>query len=170
VPQAVTSISEGQSPPHACWPDGHTPLQAAFASMHAPRQSCLPLGQLPPQDLPSQVPVPPVGATHGAHDVPQVWMESSGTHPPGHWCWPVEHCGVAGASTGRASVPVVPPVPASVTARTSVTVPASVDSPGNVGSAERAVVQAISSAGASRIQAPARHFVPIVISVSPSLR
>ena len=72
VPQAVTSISEGQSPPHACCPDAQASVQAAPLSIQAPAQSCLPAGQLAPQDFPSQVDVPPVGATQGEHDAPQV--------------------------------------------------------------------------------------------------
>lgn len=94
VPQALGSVSAGHRPPQACWVGEHFPVQAAAASMHAPRHSCMLAGQAPPHDVPSQVAVPFAGAWQGVHEAPQVWTSSLATHPPGHRCCPAAHDGI----------------------------------------------------------------------------
>ena len=62
VPQAFTSVTDGQSPLQACCSAGHVPPHAAAASTQAPRHNFFPLGHVPPHDIPSQVAVPSAGA------------------------------------------------------------------------------------------------------------
>jgi hypothetical protein len=40
------------------------------AGTQLPRHSFVPLGQVPPHDMPSHVAVPPVGMAHGEQDAP----------------------------------------------------------------------------------------------------
>jgi len=103
VPHALMSITDGQRPVQACCPVGHEPAQAAAASMHAPRQSCLPDPQEPPHIVPSHVATPSVGGWHAVQDVPQEWMSMLETQPPGHMCWPIGHSGGLGGTSGPES-------------------------------------------------------------------
>ena len=82
LPHALTSIVLGHDWPHAWVLAGHVPLQGAAWSMQAPRHSFLPVGQVPPQPVVSQVADPPfAGSRQGVHDVPQVCGLSFLTHP-----------------------------------------------------------------------------------------
>jgi hypothetical protein len=47
-------------------------MQDCAFGMHVPAHSLEPLGHTPPQDVPSQVAVPPAGTGHAAHDAPQL--------------------------------------------------------------------------------------------------
>ena len=61
VPQLSMLVSDLQTPLQLWVLAGHTPLQAAFASMQTPAHSFL-VPQSGMQALPLQVTVPPVGA------------------------------------------------------------------------------------------------------------
>jgi hypothetical protein len=117
APHEFTSVDERHSPLHACVPFGQLPLQAVALSMQAPLQSFLSVGQLPPQDVPSHVAVPPpVGATHGVQETPQVRGSSLSTQVPPQSCWPEGQAGWASAPSGAASTtwsafPSEPPPP-----------------------------------------------------------
>lgn len=77
--------------------------------MQSPAQSLLPVGQVPPQEFPSQVATPPVGTGQATHDIPQVAMSSFGTHVPVQ-SW------VPGAQMVKAA-PSRPPMLGSLTGR-----------------------------------------------------
>jgi hypothetical protein len=83
-PHEFTLVLDAQFPVHACDPVGQTPEQAAFTSMQAPRQAFCPVGQVTPQLPIAQVAVPPVGATHGLQDVPQLLGLVSLAQTPPH--------------------------------------------------------------------------------------
>ena len=72
VPHELTLVSSKQLPLQSCVPLGQLPLHAMPVAMHAPRQSFCPLGHEPPQDVPSHVALPPLGAVQGVHDMLQL--------------------------------------------------------------------------------------------------
>jgi hypothetical protein len=72
APQLLVPLFDWQVPLQSCVPAGHTPLHDWFCGMQDPAQSFWPVGQLPPQDVPSQVAAPPVGTGQALHVVPQV--------------------------------------------------------------------------------------------------
>ena len=72
VPHEFTLVSLKQFPLHSCVPLGQLPLQALFSPMHVPKQSFCPLGHWPPQDVPSQVALPPNGGEQGVQDMLQL--------------------------------------------------------------------------------------------------
>ena len=71
-PHELTLVLSKQFPLHSCVPLGQLPLHAMLVGMHAPKQSFWSLGHEPPQDVPSQVAVPPVGGVHGVQDMLQL--------------------------------------------------------------------------------------------------
>jgi hypothetical protein len=88
--------------------------------MQAPAHSFWPVGQLPPQAVPSQVAVPPAGTGQGTQAEPQLATSLLATHCPVQLCVPGPQTSgppstiglSAGASTpGRASVPGSPAWP-----------------------------------------------------------
>jgi hypothetical protein len=58
---------------------------------HALPQSMSPEGHEVPQDVPSQVAVPPVGAGHAVHDVPHDDVDVLLSHVEPQRCVPVGH-------------------------------------------------------------------------------
>ena len=88
VPHAAVLVFAWQIPPQACCPGGHTPLHALALGMQAPAHSCIPLGQTGWHASPSQVTVPPVGATQAVQDEsstgPHVATTLLSTHLPPH--------------------------------------------------------------------------------------
>ena len=56
-------------PPQSCVPDGHTPEQAAAASMHVPAHGFIVPGHFGMHMVPSHVADPPVGGVQALHDV-----------------------------------------------------------------------------------------------------
>jgi hypothetical protein len=84
VPQELTSLLATQFPPQSCLPAGHWPLQAMPVGIHAPAHSWVPPGQALPHFVPSHVAVPPIGASQGVQDVPQVLMSVSRAHESLH--------------------------------------------------------------------------------------
>jgi hypothetical protein len=86
APQLARAVLETQLPLQSCSPAGHIPSQDRSAGMQAPKQSLLPEGHSAPQRMPSQVAVPPVGASHFVQAVPQVSMSRLRTQPsPQRW-------------------------------------------------------------------------------------
>jgi hypothetical protein len=73
VPHEFTSVSGAQVPLHRWRPAGHMPAQGMPGGRQAllVGHSDVPVGQVPPHVVPSQLAVPPVGAMHAVHDVPQ---------------------------------------------------------------------------------------------------
>lgn len=122
VPQ-VLGLAFGWQMPEQSWLPGlQVPEHDAPLSMHSPAHSFLPLGQVPPQLVPSQVAVPPVGTGQGTHADPQVATSPLFTHVPVQRCIADEHMpplsGVppprsTPVSTGRslAASGLAPPVP-----------------------------------------------------------
>ena len=72
VPHEFTLVLSKQLPLHSCVPLGQLPLHAMLVGIHAPKHSFWPFGHEPPQAVPSQVAVPPVGAVHGVQDILQL--------------------------------------------------------------------------------------------------
>ena len=71
VPQLPTLVFGWQVPEQSCEPVAHTPAHDSLLAMQAPAQSFCPDGQVPPQEVPSQVAVPPpVGTGQAVHEVP----------------------------------------------------------------------------------------------------
>ena len=68
----AASVSETQLPVHSCLPEGQVWSHGWDAPTQAPPQTCIPVGQALPHLEPSQVALPPIGAEHGVHEVPQV--------------------------------------------------------------------------------------------------
>ena len=56
---------------------------SAVVAMQAPAHSFWPVGQVPPQAVPSQVAVPPVGTGQATHAVPQFATSLFFTHCAG---------------------------------------------------------------------------------------
>jgi hypothetical protein len=122
-PQALVSSSATQLPLQSCLPEGQTPLHGVPTAMHLPAQRVVWLGQDVPQVIPLHVAEPPIGASHGRHDIPQVAVAMFDTQPsPGHgWKpdWQVGSIcasppGASGApeEPSRPGVPPWPPWPA----------------------------------------------------------
>ena len=72
VPHELVLVLGWQVPPQSWLPAAHEPMHEAAESMHTPKHAFWPDGQVPLQDVPSQVAVPPVRGGHAMHDVPQV--------------------------------------------------------------------------------------------------
>jgi hypothetical protein len=86
VPHEFTLSFAAQTPAQLCVPGEHMPAQAIAMSMQPPLQSFLPGGQLPPHDPPVQVALPPAGAAHAVHELPQVaGLVSSTQRPSQRW-------------------------------------------------------------------------------------
>ena len=83
VPHEFVLVSSTHRPLQLCVPDGQVLLHAIAFGIQAPAQSFIPVGQLPPQLVPSHVAVPPVGATQAVQDdKPQFDVSMSETHCP----------------------------------------------------------------------------------------
>jgi hypothetical protein len=94
--QKLVLVSDWQIPPQLCVPVPHMPLQAFEVGMQLPAQSLVVLVHAGTQASPSQVTLPPPGATHAEHDVPslgpQVATAMLSTHLPLHRWKPLLHC------------------------------------------------------------------------------
>jgi hypothetical protein len=71
-PHELLLLFEAHRPLQLCVPPAQMMLHSVLSSMHVPEHSFWPGGHRPPQVVPSHVASPPVGATHGVHDVPHV--------------------------------------------------------------------------------------------------
>jgi hypothetical protein len=80
APHAFGLVFGWQVPEQSWLPLGHTPEHAAVEAMHAPAHSFIPGGQVPPQLVPSQVALPPVGTGHAVQLEPQELTAVSATH------------------------------------------------------------------------------------------
>jgi hypothetical protein len=80
VPQLCTLWLLTHRPLQSCCPDGQLPEQAWDKGMQAPKQSFWLVGQLPPQLVPSQVALPPVGTVQGVQLPPQLAVEVFDRH------------------------------------------------------------------------------------------
>src|SRR4029079_15465039 len=78
--------------------------------MHIPSHSCMFVGQPVTHAVPLHVTLPPVGATQGAHEVPQLATSVLDRHPLGHMCVPAAQPPEPPVPP-RPAEPVVPAVP-----------------------------------------------------------
>jgi hypothetical protein len=71
-------------PLQLCVPAAHEPMHDWAVGMQVPRHSFVPLGQVPPHEVPSHVAVPPVRTAQGEqddpHDATSVFDEHSAPH------------------------------------------------------------------------------------------
>jgi hypothetical protein len=75
--------------PRQSWvPLGHSLEQASVSGMHSPAHGCWPLGQVGRHRVPSQSTLPPVGATQGSQDIPQLSGDMLSAQASAHWCVP----------------------------------------------------------------------------------
>jgi hypothetical protein len=91
LPQELTLVSERQRPPQSCVPAGQTPMHDWPSGMHTLAHGFWVGGQLEPHFVPSQVAVPPWGAAHAEHDVPQLAGERSSAQVPLQAWRPMAH-------------------------------------------------------------------------------
>jgi hypothetical protein len=89
APHEAGLVFERQRPLQLCEPAAHWFMHAWFVGMQAPAQSFWLAGQVPPQAVPSQVAVPPVGTVQGVHEAPQVSTAAFETQAPLHRWKPV---------------------------------------------------------------------------------
>ena len=68
VPQVATLVSDEQVPLQSCVPIGQVPPQGCPVLIQAPEQIRWSVGQVVPQATPLQVAVPPVGTGQAIHD------------------------------------------------------------------------------------------------------
>lgn len=110
--QKEVLVSDWQIPLQLCVPVPHTPLHAFEVGMQLPAHSLVVLVHAVTQASPSQVTLPPPGATHAEHDVPslgpQVATALLSTHLPLHRWNPVLHC-TAQTPLTQVAVPLVSP-------------------------------------------------------------
>src|SRR5690242_10284305 len=81
--------------------------------MHAPSHSFMFAGQLVTHAVPLHETLPPVGATQGVHEVPQLATSVFERHPLGHMCVPAAQPPVPPEPPAppRPAEPVVPAAP-----------------------------------------------------------
>jgi len=78
--------------PEQSWlPLAHIPEHDALAEMQVPAHSFIPAGQVPPQLVPSQVALPPVGTGQGTQAIPQLATSLLFRQTPTQLCVPDPH-------------------------------------------------------------------------------
>jgi hypothetical protein len=78
-PQLLRLTLDAQRPPQSCVPTAQKAVQASVAPIQVPAHSFWFAGQLPPQVVPSQVALPPEGATQAEQEFPQVCADMLST-------------------------------------------------------------------------------------------